>query len=175
MTPKTIEGRDVPGASVVLRYFGRRMIAGRMIAEGGSRSSAGSAEGPAPRRRREVLPGSWAENSVPSSGGVFMYASSSLTEAQRLAAVRLFEAGWGDTSVASELGVSRSLLRRLYQRWCVRGRGALVVSPGRKSCPFEVKLRGCAALLGRRAEDRSCDRIRLFVAKARGALGEDPA
>ena len=69
-----------------------------------------------------------------------MYASSSLTQAQQRAAVGLFEAGWGDTAVASELGVSRWPVRKLFQRWRVRGRGALVMASGKKVYPFETKV-----------------------------------
>jgi transposase-like protein len=64
-----------------------------------------------------------------------------LSEVQRAAAVALFEAGLGDCAVASELGVGRSAVRRLYDRWRVRGRGALVTTPsGRRSFSFEFKL-----------------------------------
>lgn len=68
-----------------------------------------------------------------------MFASSSLSQAQRLAAVEFFEAGWSDTAVATRLGVSRWPVRKLLHRWRIRGRGALLPPPVRKTYPFEVK------------------------------------
>jgi transposase len=58
---------------------------------------------------------------------------------QRAAAVALFEIGFGDRTVAYRLGVSRYAVRRLYQRWKLRGSGALVVEPTKQSFSFEVK------------------------------------
>ena len=69
-----------------------------------------------------------------------MDARSLLTEQQRTTAVALFESGWGDLRIARELGASRSSIRRLYDRWLIRGAGALVDNrPTRRSYTFETK------------------------------------
>lgn len=64
---------------------------------------------------------------------------SSLTEEQREFAVACFEEGRGEKSVATEMGVSESAVKRLYGRWRVRGRGALVTKQTTQSYPFETK------------------------------------
>ena len=69
-----------------------------------------------------------------------MSARSSLSEAQQAAAIALFEAGWGKRSVARKLGVSVPAVHRLYDRWRVRGGGALVAKPTRRSFTFEFKM-----------------------------------
>lgn len=69
-----------------------------------------------------------------------MYARSSLSQAQRDAAVALFEEGSGRAAVATQLGVSRDPVKALYDRWRVRGTGALVTKPDKETCAFEVKL-----------------------------------
>lgn len=69
-----------------------------------------------------------------------MYVTSTLSEAQRNAAVALFEQGFGYRAAASRLAVSRWPVRRLYRRWVIHGRGALVVRPMRQSYSFEFKL-----------------------------------
>lgn len=79
-------------------------------------------------------------NSVPSSGEYFLHPRSSLTEAQRSAAVALFERGLGYKAAASHLGVGRLPVRKLYYRWSVRGRGALVGKPTKSRYSFEFKL-----------------------------------
>jgi transposase-like protein len=63
-----------------------------------------------------------------------------LTEVQRSAAVALFEQGWGDSAVATRLGVRRWPVRSLYRRWSVHGMGALVGKPTKSTYPFEFKL-----------------------------------
>lgn len=63
-----------------------------------------------------------------------------MTEAQRGAAVALFEEGLGYKAAASHLGVSQSPMRKLYRRWIVRGRGALVGKPTKSRYSFEFKL-----------------------------------
>jgi transposase-like protein len=63
-----------------------------------------------------------------------------LTEEQRGAAVALFERGLGFKAAASELGVGRLPVRKLYRRWSVRGRGALVGKPTKSRYSFEFKL-----------------------------------
>lgn len=69
-----------------------------------------------------------------------MDARSSLCEAQREAAVVLFERGWGDSAVATSLGVARWPVRSLFQRWKLHGRLALVSKPTKRSFSFEFKL-----------------------------------
>lgn len=69
-----------------------------------------------------------------------MHPRSSLTEAQRSAAVALFEKGWRDGAAATRLGVSRWPVRNLYRRWRVHGMGALVGKPTKSRYSFEFKL-----------------------------------
>lgn len=69
-----------------------------------------------------------------------MDARSSLSAEQREAAVALFEKGIADMATASSLGVHRKPVGRLYERWKIRGRGALVTKPIRQMYSFEVKL-----------------------------------
>ena len=68
-----------------------------------------------------------------------MYARSSLAEAQREAAVALFEKGIGYRAAASLLGLTRVPVKALYGRWRIHGQGALVSRPA-KSYSFEFKL-----------------------------------
>jgi transposase len=68
-----------------------------------------------------------------------MHVRSSLSEAQRAAAVALFEAGLAKDAVSSRLSVSVSAVGRLYDRWQVRGAGALVTKPTKRSFSFELK------------------------------------
>jgi transposase-like protein len=72
--------------------------------------------------------------------GVLLDPRSSLTAAQRGAAVALFEHGWGARAAATHLGVSRWAVRALYRRWGVHGMGALVGKASRATYPFEFKL-----------------------------------
>ncbi|WP_212812907.1 MULTISPECIES: helix-turn-helix domain-containing protein [unclassified Mycolicibacterium] len=44
-----------------------------------------------------------------------------MTEAQRSAAVALFDQGWGDRATATHMGVSRWAVRSLYRRWRLHG------------------------------------------------------
>lgn len=70
-----------------------------------------------------------------------MDARSSLSEAQRAAAVAWFEEGLADQAVSTLLGVPRWPVRRLYQRWRLRGRGALVSKKSAKpTYSFAFKL-----------------------------------
>ena len=68
-----------------------------------------------------------------------MCVRSSLSEAQRGAAVAWFEKGIGYRATARFLGVSRVPVKALYGRWRIHGQGVLV---GRavKSYSFEFKL-----------------------------------
>ena len=69
-----------------------------------------------------------------------MHTRSSLSEEQRNAAVALFNAGWGRKSAATRLGVSTDAIRRLYDRWRVRGGTTLVTKPNMRLFTFEFKL-----------------------------------
>ena len=69
-----------------------------------------------------------------------MHPRSSLTEEQRGAAVALFEQGWGYKAAGSHLGLGQFAVRKLYRRWSVRGRGALVGKPTKSRYSFELKL-----------------------------------
>lgn len=69
-----------------------------------------------------------------------MDARSSLSEAQREAAVGLFERGWADSAVATSLGAARWPVRSLFHRWRLHGRLALVSKPTKRSFSFEFKL-----------------------------------
>jgi hypothetical protein len=65
--------------------------------------------------------------------------SSSLSEAQREAAVALFETGWGAKSVATRLGVRAEAVSGLYDRCRVRGGTTLVTKPTKRLFSFEFK------------------------------------
>lgn len=66
---------------------------------------------------------------------------SSLSEGQREAAVAWFEQGYGHVAVSRRLGVARDPVRRLFQRWRIRGRDALVDRrTTQRSYPFELKV-----------------------------------
>ncbi|UEL29559.1 helix-turn-helix domain containing protein [Pseudarthrobacter sp. L1SW] len=69
-----------------------------------------------------------------------MRASSSLSEDQREVVVTWFEKGVADTATANLLGVARSPVRRLYLRWKIHGRGALMTKPTKRAYSFEFKL-----------------------------------
>ena len=68
-----------------------------------------------------------------------MHARSSLSEAQREAAVAWFEKGVGYRAVARSLDASWVPVRALYGRWRIHGQGMLVSRPA-KSYSFEFKL-----------------------------------
>ncbi|WP_328524352.1 helix-turn-helix domain-containing protein [Kribbella sp. NBC_00359] len=69
-----------------------------------------------------------------------MRVDSSLSERQRAAAIVLFESEWAWGAVAKRLRVSANAVHRLYDRWRVRGGGALVTKPTKRSFSFEFKL-----------------------------------
>lgn len=69
-----------------------------------------------------------------------MRVDSSLSEAQREAAVAWFEKGLADKATANLLGVSNWPVKRLYRRWRIHGQGALVTKPTKQSYSFEFKL-----------------------------------
>jgi transposase len=68
-----------------------------------------------------------------------MSARSSLSEAQRGAAVAWFEKGIGYRAVSRLLDAPRVPVRALYGRWRIHGQGVLVSRPA-KSYSFEFKL-----------------------------------
>ena len=69
-----------------------------------------------------------------------MRPSSSLSEVQREAAVAWFEKGIADKATAGLLGVARAPVDRLYRRWRIHGRGALMTKPTKRAYSFEFKL-----------------------------------
>lgn len=69
-----------------------------------------------------------------------MHSCSSLSEAQRGAAVALFEQGRGYSATARYLGVSRGPVREIYRRWVLHGRKVLVAKPTKTQYSFEFKL-----------------------------------
>ena len=69
-----------------------------------------------------------------------MHPSSSLSEAQRSAAVALFEQGRGYSATARYLGVSRGPVREIHRRWVLHGRKVLVAKPTKTQYSFEFKL-----------------------------------
>lgn len=69
-----------------------------------------------------------------------MHPSSSLSEAQRGAAVALFEQGRGYSATARYLGVSRWAVREIHRRWVLHGRKVLVAKSTKTQYSFEFKL-----------------------------------
>ena len=69
-----------------------------------------------------------------------MYPHSSLTAEQRLAAVDLFEEGFGHVAVSSRLGVSAGAVEKLGERFRIWGRAALEGKPTKQVYSFEFKL-----------------------------------
>jgi len=69
-----------------------------------------------------------------------MREASSLAEAQREGAVALLDTGWGPKAVATRLGVRARAIRRLCDRWRVRGGTALVTRPTKALFSLEFKL-----------------------------------
>lgn len=68
-----------------------------------------------------------------------MPARSSLSDAQRQAAVALFASGLGGDAVATQLGVGRRAVRRLYDRWRIWGAEVLVPKGTKRVIAFELK------------------------------------
>jgi transposase len=69
-----------------------------------------------------------------------MHPRSSLSDDERATAIALFDAGWGPDAAATRLESRLNPVRRLYDRWRVRGSGALVTKPTKRVFSFEVKL-----------------------------------
>jgi transposase len=68
-----------------------------------------------------------------------MYSRSTLSHPEAVAAVGLFEQGFTAKSVALALDLARAPVQMLYQRWQLRGSGALVTRD-RRQYDFETKL-----------------------------------
>ncbi|WP_067783059.1 helix-turn-helix domain-containing protein [Actinomyces vulturis] len=64
---------------------------------------------------------------------------SKLTQKQREAAVDLFEQGYGEYSVAKELGVSRFPIHSLFDRWLTHGRACLTPKKTKTMYSMEFK------------------------------------
>jgi len=62
----------------------------------------------------------------------------SAVQAER--AITLFAEGYGKDAVATRLGVSRSAVGRLYDRWRIWGAEVLVPKATKRTIPFELKL-----------------------------------
>jgi len=69
-----------------------------------------------------------------------MYSRSSLSDVDRVAAVALFVDSYGSEAVASLLGVGKKAVAHLYDRWRIRGSGALVAKRTKRMFSFEEKL-----------------------------------
>lgn len=68
-----------------------------------------------------------------------MYSKSTLSHSDAVSAVELFEAGFTAKSVALTLDFAGAPVQMLYQRWQLRGSGALVTRD-RKQYDFDTKL-----------------------------------
>ena len=68
-----------------------------------------------------------------------MYSGSTLSLSDAVSAVEMFEQGFTAKSVAMSLDLVGSPVQMLYQRWQLRGLGALVTRD-RKQYDFEIKL-----------------------------------
>lgn len=69
-----------------------------------------------------------------------MPARSSLSVEQRQAAIGLFASGLGRDAVAAQLGLGRTAVRKLYDRWRIWGTEVLVPKGTKRVVPFELKL-----------------------------------
>jgi transposase-like protein len=68
-----------------------------------------------------------------------MYRKSTLSQADAVSAVKLFEEGFTARSVALALELSGNPVQMLYQRWQLRGSGALMTRE-RRQYDFDMKL-----------------------------------
>jgi hypothetical protein len=68
-----------------------------------------------------------------------MYSKSTLSHSAAVSAVELFEQGFTAKSVAMSLDLARAPVQMLYQRWQLRGSGALVTRD-RRQYDFGTKL-----------------------------------
>jgi transposase-like protein len=69
-----------------------------------------------------------------------MVRSSVLSEDQRHAVMALFDAGYGRKAAATRLGVGVDAVRKVHDRWRLRGAGALVAKSTKRVFSFELKL-----------------------------------
>lgn len=75
----------------------------------------------------------------PSSGSSQIYSKSTLSHTDAVSALELFEQGYTAKSVAISLDLAQNPVQMLYQRWQLRGAGALVTRD-RRQYDFETKL-----------------------------------
>lgn len=68
-----------------------------------------------------------------------MYSRSTLSHSDAMSAVELFEQGFTAKSVTIALGLAAAPVQMLYERWQLRGKGALVTRE-RRQYDFEIKL-----------------------------------
>lgn len=68
-----------------------------------------------------------------------MYSGSTLSPSEAVSAIELFEEGFTARSVALSLDLAPNPVQMLYQRWQIRGSGALVARD-RREYAFETKL-----------------------------------
>ncbi|WP_411742605.1 helix-turn-helix domain-containing protein [Rhodococcus sp. IEGM 1318] len=68
-----------------------------------------------------------------------MYSKSTLSHTDAMSALELFEQGFTAKSVAISLDLAQNPVQMLYQRWQLRGAGALVTRD-RRQYDFETKL-----------------------------------
>lgn len=68
-----------------------------------------------------------------------MYTRSTLTQTEAASVIELFEEGFTAKSVALALDLTPNPVQMLFQRWQLRGAGALVTRE-RRQYPFETKL-----------------------------------
>jgi len=68
-----------------------------------------------------------------------MYSGSTLSPSEAVSAVELFEEGFTARSAALSLDLAQNPVQMLYQRWQIRGSGALVTRD-RREYAFETKL-----------------------------------
>ncbi|GAA3138816.1 hypothetical protein GCM10020255_014770 [Rhodococcus baikonurensis] len=68
-----------------------------------------------------------------------MYSKSTLSHTDAVSALELFEQGYTAKSVAISLDLAQNPVQMLYQRWQLRGAGALVTRD-RRQYDFETKL-----------------------------------
>lgn len=69
-----------------------------------------------------------------------MRRDSTLSKEDRMAAVQLFAVGYAGMAAATHLGVGIEPMTRFYNRWRVRGEGALVHGSTQRRYSFEEKL-----------------------------------
>lgn len=92
-----------------------------------------------------------------------MYSKSTLSHTDAVSALELFEQGYTAKSVAISLDLAQNPVHMLYQRWQLRGAGALVTRD-RRQYDFETKLEIVRRNVNGESEKGSGRRIRLTLA-----------